>query len=78
MIAANFNGLFAPAGVPNDIIKALADETRAAMADEALQKAMIESGFEPVTDSGPEKAQAEVAAEYERLGPIIKKIGFKV
>jgi len=78
MIAANFNGLFAPAGVPNDIIKALADETRVAMADEALQKAMIDSGFEPVTDSGPEKAQAEVAAEYERLGPIIKKIGFKV
>ena len=78
MIAANFNGLFAPAGVPNDIIKALADETRVAMADEALQKAMIESGFEPVTDSGPEKAQAEVTAEYERLAPIIKKIGFKV
>ena len=38
MVAANFNGLFAPAGVPKDIIKALADETRAAMADPEMQE----------------------------------------
>src|SRR5471032_779586 len=37
MVSANFNGLFAPAGVPKDIIKALADETRAAMADPLLK-----------------------------------------
>ena len=78
MVAANFNGLFAPAGVPKDIIKALADETRAAMADPQLQDLMIKSGFEPVLDSGPEPAQREVESEYARWTPIIKKLGFKV
>jgi tripartite-type tricarboxylate transporter receptor subunit TctC len=78
MVAANFNGLFAPAGVPKDIITALADETRAAMADPEIQKLLITSGFEPVLDSGPEPAQQEVASEYARWTPIIKKLGFKV
>jgi tripartite-type tricarboxylate transporter receptor subunit TctC len=78
MVAANFNGLFAPAGVPKDIIKALADETRLAMADKPIQDLLIKSGFEPVLDSGPEPAQQEVASEYARWTPIIKKLGFKV
>ena len=78
MIAANFNGLFAPAGVPKDIIKALADETRTVMADAKLQDLMIKSGFEPVLDSGPEAGQKEVESEYARWTPIIKRLGFKV
>src|SRR3954454_851022 len=78
MVAANFNGLFAPAGVPKDIITALADETRAAMADPKLQDLMIKSGFEPVLDSGPEAGQKEVESEYARWTPIIKRLGFKV
>ena len=75
---ANFNGRFAPAGVPKDIITMLADETRAAMADPEIQKLMITSGFEPVLDSGPEAGQKEVESEYARWTPIIKRLGFKV
>src|SRR5882757_7648389 len=78
MVAANFNGLFAPAGVPKNIIKALADETRAAMADPQVQDLMIKSGFEPVLDSGPEAGQKEVESEYARWTPIIRRLGFKV
>jgi tripartite-type tricarboxylate transporter receptor subunit TctC len=69
MVAANFNGLFAPAGVPKDIIQLLADETRIAMADPQVQDVMIKSGFEPVTDSGPEAGQQEVEGEYARRSP---------
>jgi tripartite-type tricarboxylate transporter receptor subunit TctC len=76
MVAANFNGLFAPAGVPKDIVDALANETRKAMADPQLQQLMDRSGFEPVLDSGPEAAAKEVASEYARWTPIVKKIGF--
>jgi tripartite-type tricarboxylate transporter receptor subunit TctC len=78
MVAAKFNGLFAPAGVPKDIVDALADETRKAMADPQVQQQMITSGFEPVLDSGPEPAQQEVASELARWTPIIKTTGFKV
>ncbi len=77
MVAANFNGLFAPAGVPKDIIDLIANETRTAMADKALQEQMITQGFEPVLDSGPEEAQRETLSELERWTPIVKKIGFK-
>ena len=78
MVAANFNGLFAPAAVPKDIINALADETRKAMADPQVQQQMVTSGFEPVLDSGPEPAQQEVVSELARWTPIIKATGFKV
>jgi len=78
MVAANFNGLFAPAGVPRTIIDQLAEETRAAMADRQMQELMVRSGFEPVTDSGPEHAQREIASEFARWTPIIKATGFKV
>jgi tripartite-type tricarboxylate transporter receptor subunit TctC len=78
MVAANFNGLFAPAGVPKAIIKALGDETNTVMADPQVQELMVRSGFEPVIDSGPEAAQQEVAAEFARWTPIIKTLGFKV
>src|SRR3954471_137066 len=63
MVAANFNGLFAPAGVPKDIIDLTRHETRPAMADRALQEQMITQGFEPVLDSGPDEAQKEVLSE---------------
>ena len=76
MIAANFNGLFAPAGMPKDIVEALAAETRTAMADPQVQDLMIKSGFEPVLDSSPDAAQREVASEYARWTPIIRKLGF--
>jgi tripartite-type tricarboxylate transporter receptor subunit TctC len=77
LIAANFNGLFAPAGVPKSIIDDIAQATRAVMADETVQQTMIKSGFEPILDSGPEAAERMVASERARWTPIIKATGFK-
>jgi tripartite-type tricarboxylate transporter receptor subunit TctC len=77
LIAANFNGLFAPAGVPKTIVDQIAAETRKAMADPALQDIIVKSGFEPIVDSGPEAAQRETDKELKRWTPIIKKINFK-
>jgi len=76
MVAANFNGLFAPAGVPKTIIDQIATATREAMADPKMQDVIVQSGFEPVLDSGPEQAQKEAASELARWTPIIKKLGF--
>ena len=78
MVAANFNGLFAPAGTPKPILDKITELTRTAMADEALQKTLIASGFEPVLDSGPESAQKMVVDELARWKPIMKETGFKI
>ena len=78
MLAANFNGLFGPAGIPKAIVDQIANATRTAMQDESFQKPMIASGFEPLLDSGPTAAQHMVADELARWTPIMQATGFKV
>ena len=64
MVAANFNGLFAPAGVPKAIIEGAGRrDARGAWPTNEVQDTLIRSGFEPVTDSGPEAGQREVESE---------------
>ncbi len=78
MIAQLFNGLFAPAGTPKAIIDKISQATRKALAEPEFQAKLVESGFEPVLDSSPEKAQRFVMEEHARLLPIIKATGFKM
>ena len=78
MIAANFNGLFAPAGLPRAIVDLVADGTRNAMKDAEFLKLLIASGFEPTATSGPEAAQRLVSDELARWTPIMKATNFKL
>lgn len=78
MIAQLFSGLFAPAGTPRPIIERISQVTRKALSEEGFQKTLIQSGFEPVLDSSPEKAQRFVDQEHDRLLPVIKATGFKI
>jgi tripartite-type tricarboxylate transporter receptor subunit TctC len=77
MIAANFNGLFAPAGVPKDIIEKLGQLTKEAVAQDDVQKALLKSGFEPIGDSSPASAQKVVADEVARWTPVVQATSFK-
>lgn len=77
MIAGNFNGLFAPAGVPKPIVDRLGQLTKAAVAEKDVQQALLKSGFEPIGDSGPEAGQQMVASELKRWTPVIKATNFK-
>jgi tripartite-type tricarboxylate transporter receptor subunit TctC len=78
MVAANFNGLFAPAGLAGPIIGQLVEATRKLMADEAFDKLLVASGFEPTSESGPEQARRLVADEVGRWTPIMKATNFKM
>ena len=42
------------------------------MADSAFQKRLIEAGFEPVTDSGPEQTAQLIKEELVRWTPLLK------
>jgi tripartite-type tricarboxylate transporter receptor subunit TctC len=66
--------LFAPAGTPREIVDRISQATRKSLADPRFQKVLIESGFEPVLDSSPEKAQAFLGQERERLLPLIESV----
>jgi tripartite-type tricarboxylate transporter receptor subunit TctC len=78
MVAANFNGLFAPAGLARPIIDQLASATRKLMADEAFDKLLVASGFEPIAESSPEQARQLVADEVRRWTPIMQATNFKM
>ncbi|OGA10867.1 MAG: hypothetical protein A2W68_17765 [Betaproteobacteria bacterium RIFCSPLOWO2_02_64_14] len=76
MIAQLFSGVFAPAGTPRPIVDRVSQVTREALADQAFQQKLVQSAFDPVLDSSPEKAQRFVDHERERLIPVIKATGF--
>lgn len=78
MIAQLFSGMFAPAGTPPSFIERISQASRKALADAAFQKALTESGSEPVLDSSPAKAQRLLDDERKRLVPLIKAIDFKL
>jgi tripartite-type tricarboxylate transporter receptor subunit TctC len=78
MVAGNLNGVFAPAGVSNDIVDQIAQATRKVVADEQFQNILVTSGFEPILDSGPEATRQFIAEELARWTPIMKATGFKM
>lgn len=78
MIAQLFSGIFAPAGTPMPIIERISQASRKALADEAFQKTLIQSGSEPVLDSSLAKAQQLLDQERKRLTPVIKAMGFRL
>lgn len=73
MIAQLFTGLFAPAGTPQAIVERLSKVTRQALADKKFQEILYNSGFEPVLDSSPAKAQRYVEEERKRFLPLLKE-----
>jgi tripartite-type tricarboxylate transporter receptor subunit TctC len=77
LIAQLFLGLFAPAATPPAIIAQLAAVTHDVMADREFQTKLVNSGFEPVLDSGPEKTAQYLKTEAVRWTPILKASGMK-
>jgi tripartite-type tricarboxylate transporter receptor subunit TctC len=77
MVAQLFTGVFAPAGTPPAVVDRVSQVTRKALSDKGFQQKLIQSGFEPVLDSSPAKAQRFVDEEHDRLLPVIKATGFR-
>lgn len=67
-------GLAAPKGTPAAVLERLSREVRAAVADVAVQKRLIEIGVEPSSSSQAE-FKAFVAAELAKWSGIIKQAG---
>jgi tripartite-type tricarboxylate transporter receptor subunit TctC len=70
-------GLFAPSGTPKGIIDLIADLSRDILRKADFQQKLIEDGFEPALDSGPEQAAQFVREELVRWMPVVKALGIK-
>jgi tripartite-type tricarboxylate transporter receptor subunit TctC len=72
-----WDGWWAPAGTPADIIATLNAAARKALADPQLRDALLKSGAEPAATS-PEELGAFVASELPRWGKAVEQSGAKV
>jgi tripartite-type tricarboxylate transporter receptor subunit TctC len=70
--------LFAPTGTPKPNLDKVAEANRAAMADEAYRKSLVEAAVIPVTDWPVEKFDAFMMGEVARWTPLVKSIGIKL
>ena len=78
MISLQSIGLFVPARTPRAIIEQIASASRAALAEPAYQKMLIEAGFIPDVDSTPEKFRQFIDEDIERWRPVVRTIGLKL
>ena len=72
-----WDGLWAPAGTPKDIIATLNAAARKALTDPQLRDALLKSGAEPVP-STPEELGQLVETELPRWGKAVEQAGAKV
>jgi len=78
LITLMFMGVFAPASTPRAIIDQIAHASRRVMLDKEFQNRLIQAGFEPVTDSGPEQTAKFVKEELVRWTPLLKALDLKM
>jgi tripartite-type tricarboxylate transporter receptor subunit TctC len=75
--ATSWNGMLAPAGTPEDIIKRLNADFNRIIAAPEVRKRMLENGYEPV-GGPPEKFGAHIHAEIAKWAPVVKATGVRV
>lgn len=73
----SWNGLFAPAGTPPEIVSRIALAVQQGFKDPVLRKRMEDIGATPVGDS-PEQFRAFVQAEQQKWGSFVKQTGIRV
>jgi tripartite-type tricarboxylate transporter receptor subunit TctC len=78
MISQQSIGLFAPAGTATSIIEQISRATRSALAEPAYRQMLIEAGFEPDSDSTPERFRRLLEEDIARWAPIVKAMGLKL
>ena len=75
MTVGSWQGVFAPRGVPRDVVNRLFKATVDVMNDANVRKRLADGGVETVISKSPEAFAAFVKAENERWGKVIKDAG---
>jgi tripartite-type tricarboxylate transporter receptor subunit TctC len=75
MTVGSWQGVFAPKGVPRDVVNRLFKATVDVMNDANVKKRLADGGVETVISKSPEAFAAFVKAENERWGKVIKDAG---
>jgi tripartite-type tricarboxylate transporter receptor subunit TctC len=76
VIADNLQGLLAPAGTPQAVIRRLHEEVRAILAEPDIRDRLLAAGFD-LHASTPETFARIIREETERYGKIIREAGIR-
>ncbi|MCX7140856.1 MAG: tripartite tricarboxylate transporter substrate-binding protein, partial [Proteobacteria bacterium] len=74
---SSWNGLFAPAKTPAEIIARLHAETVKALAAPDVREKLHAQGAEPV-GSAPEEFRAYIRAEIDKWGRVVRASGLRI
>ncbi|HMM89649.1 Bug family tripartite tricarboxylate transporter substrate binding protein [Bradyrhizobium sp.] len=69
-------GLLGPAGLPSDVLARLSQDFVAALNTDSVKERLARLGAKPI-GSTPQQFDAQIRADYEKWGPIIKAAGMK-
>jgi tripartite-type tricarboxylate transporter receptor subunit TctC len=72
----SWNGLFAPAGTPPEIVNKLNDALQYILADAGVRKRLIELGIEAKA-STPQEISARLKADIDKWRKVIEKAGIQ-
>jgi tripartite-type tricarboxylate transporter receptor subunit TctC len=78
IVAPNFIGIFAPAGVPKEVIDTISSANLKLLADKSYQDRLISGTFELEPPMSPADYKKYVEAELARWRPIITTMGIKI
>jgi len=67
--------LAAPAATPKPVVDQLYQATAKVVNDASFQKDLLVIGFDPVTDSDPQKATQFIRDELAKWAPLVKATG---
>ena len=76
-MAAGWNGLFAPAGTPETVVRRLHQDTAKVLASAPIKADSVTLGYE-IAGDGPEEFGAFVRSEIVKWGKVIKESGARV
>jgi tripartite-type tricarboxylate transporter receptor subunit TctC len=78
LVAPNFIGVFAPAGLPGDIVGTISAANLKLLADKSYQELLISGTFELEPLTSPAQYKQYVEAELTRWRPIVTAMGIKI
>ena len=78
LVAPNFIGVFAPAGVPKEIVAAVSAANLKLCAEKSYQELLISGTFELEPLSSPAEYKRYVESELARWRPIVTAMGIKI
>jgi tripartite-type tricarboxylate transporter receptor subunit TctC len=78
LVAPNYIGIFAPAGVPKEIVNAISAANLKLCAEKSYQELLISGTFELEPLSSPAEYKRYVESEMARWRPIVTAMGIKI